>query len=32
MKTESVIDFPKATLCPEVWEKVVASDGMGEVW
>ena len=32
MKTESVIDFPKDTLCPDVWEKVVAADGMGEVW
>ena len=32
MKTESVIDFPKDTLCPDVWEKVVAADGMDEVW
>ena len=32
MKTESVIDFPKATLCPEIWEKVVDQNGMNEVW
>ena len=32
MKTESIIDFPKDSLCPDVWEKVVAADGMGEVW
>ena len=32
MKTESVIDFPKNSLCPDVWEKVVAADGMSEVW
>jgi len=30
--TESVIDFPKDSLCPEVWDKVVAVDGMREVW
>lgn len=32
MKTESVIDFPKATLCPEIWEKVVDANGMNEIW
>lgn len=32
MKTESVIDFPKETLCPEIWEKVVDQNGMNEVW
>jgi len=30
--TESVIDFPKDSLCPEIWDKVVAADGMREVW
>ena len=29
---ESVIDFPKAELCPEVWEKVIDKNGMSEVW
>ena len=24
LKQESVIDFPKKTLCPDVWEKVVS--------
>ena len=33
MKTEeSVIDFPKPELCPEVWEKVIDKNGMSEVW
>lgn len=33
MKTEeSVIDFPKAELCPEVWEKVIDKNGMSEIW
>jgi hypothetical protein len=32
MKTESVMDFPKETLCPEIWEKVVDQNGMNEVW
>ncbi len=29
---ESVIDFPKDTLCPHIWEKVVDQNGMKEVW
>ena len=32
MKTESVIDFPNKSLCPEIWEKVVDQNGMNEVW
>jgi hypothetical protein len=24
---ESIIDFPQDTLCPEVWQKVMSSDG-----
>jgi len=32
MKTvESVLDFPKDGLCPEVWEKVVGLDA-NEQW
>lgn len=30
--TESVIDFPKDGLCPEIWEKVISADGMNETW
>ena len=30
--TESVIDFPKESLCPEVWEKVISVDGINETW
>lgn len=31
--TESVIDFPKSDLCPEIWEKVIsARDGLTEVY
>ena len=29
---ESVIDFPKAGLCPEIWEKVVDDTGLGDMW
>lgn len=29
---ESVIDFPKKTLCEDIWEKVVSQDGINEVW
>lgn len=29
---ESVIDFPKAGLCPDVWEKVVDDTGLGDIW
>lgn len=29
---ESVIDFPKDKLCPEVWEKVMDEEGASEVW
>ena len=29
---ESVIDFPKETLCKDIWEKVVSQDGINEVW
>lgn len=29
---ESVIDFPKASLCPEIWEKVVDANGIKEIW
>lgn len=29
---ESVIDFPKDCLCPEVWEKVMDEEGASEVW
>ena len=29
---ESVIDFPKDGLCPEVWEKVMDEEGASEVW
>lgn len=29
---ESVIDFPKNGLCPDIWEKVVSIDGMNEIW
>ena len=33
MKNESVIDFPKSDLCPEIWEKVIsARDGLTEVY
>lgn len=33
MKTdESVIDFPKDGLCPEIWDKVIAVDGINETW
>lgn len=33
MKNESVIDFPKSDLCPEIWEKVIsAKDGLTEVY
>jgi len=30
--TESVIDFPKDGLCPEIWDEVIDSDGVNEVW
>ena len=30
--TESVIDFPKDGLCPEIWEKVVSPDGVRETY
>ena len=29
---ESVIDFPKVGLCPEIWEKVVDDTGLGDMW
>ena len=29
---ESVIDFPKAGLCQEIWEKVVDDTGLGDMW
>lgn len=29
---ESVIDFPKAGLCPEIWEKVVDGTGLHDTW
>lgn len=29
---ESVIDFPKEALCPEIWEKVLDAQGINEVW
>lgn len=33
MKTsESVVDFPKETLCPEIWDKVIAADGATETY
>lgn len=32
MTDESVIDFPKEGLCPEIWEKVVSQDGLNETW
>lgn len=32
MNTESTIDFPKDSLCPEIWEKVVDVNGMHEIW
>ena len=32
MTDESVIDFPKEGLCPDIWEKVVSQDGMNETW
>jgi len=30
--TESVIDFPKEGLCPEVWNKVLDTTGLDYVW
>lgn len=30
--TESVIDFPKNTLCPDIWEIVVDISGTKEIW
>ena len=32
MTDESVIDFPKEGLCPDVWEKVIGQDGVNETW
>ena len=32
MTDESVIDFPKEGLCPDVWEKVISQDGVNETW
>ena len=32
MTDESVIDFPKESLCPDVWEKVIDQDGVNETW
>ena len=29
---ESVLDFPKDGLCPDVWEKVMSADGAYETW
>lgn len=29
---DSVIDFPKDSLCLEVWEKVIDKNGVNEVW
>ena len=30
--TESVIDFPKDSLCPDIWEKVIDETGTEETW
>lgn len=30
--SESSIDFPKDSLCPEVWQRAVGPDGLHETW
>jgi hypothetical protein len=30
--TESILDFPKESLCPEIWEKVININGTYEIW
>lgn len=29
---ESSMDFPKDGLCPEIWQKAIAPDGVAETW
>ena len=29
---ESTIDFPKQSLCPDIWEKVIDAESINETW